>query len=115
MDFANAATGDPRADLGLTWVTLLEAPLPRGTAGRAAGVIRRRLAVGWEEGYREEAGNFPLTPLARALGLAISVHEFGQAVADGRGWATERDVARLRRRLEQVKVEAGLTAGDFSA
>jgi aminoglycoside phosphotransferase (APT) family kinase protein len=108
LDFRNAASGDRRADLGLTWALLEAAPLPPGLAMRVGRVLIRRFAAGWREGYAAEAGSMPLTPLMQAIGLAIYHHEFGRAVAEGRGWATERDVARLGTLLEERKRAAGL-------
>lgn len=108
LDCRNAAAGDPRADLGLTWALLEAAPLPPGLALRVTRVVLRRFTAGWREGYAQEAGHFPLTPLFQALGLAVYHAEFTRAAAEGRGWATEAHVARLGRLLEERRRAAGL-------
>ncbi len=108
LDFRNAAAGDRRVDLGLTWALLTAPPLPRGMQGRAVQAVIRRLAAGWREGYTEAAGEFPLTPLFEAVGLAAYRTEFLRARNDGRGWATKRDISRLTELLDERKTTLGI-------
>jgi aminoglycoside phosphotransferase (APT) family kinase protein len=47
LDFRNAAAGDLRVDLGLTWVLLTAPPLPPGLTTKIARVLLRRVLAGW--------------------------------------------------------------------
>ena len=108
IDFANAAGSDPRADLGLTNALLRAAPVPPGFTRKLIDVIRRRFLAGWRDGYIDYAGHFPLEPAFEALGYAIYIHEFSVAMRDGRGWADERDIAKLRTLRDERIAAAGL-------
>lgn len=103
LDFRHAAAGDIRVDLGLTWTMLTAPPLPPRYPGRVARMLLRRMAAGWRDGYRDAAGEFPLTPLFQAIGIALYRNEFTRASREDRGWATERDIARLSGLLEERK------------
>jgi aminoglycoside phosphotransferase (APT) family kinase protein len=108
IDFANASGSDPRADLGLTHALLKAAPVPPGLTRKLIDVIRRRFLAGWREGYIDYAGQFPLEPAFEALGYAIYLHEFSLAMREGRGWADERDIAKLRALRDERIAVAGL-------
>jgi aminoglycoside phosphotransferase (APT) family kinase protein len=108
VDFANASGSDPRADLGLTNALLRAAPAPPGLTRKVIDILRRRFIAGWREGYIDYAGHFPLEPAFEALGYAIYMHEFTQAMNEGRGWADERDIARLRTLRDERLAAAGL-------
>jgi aminoglycoside phosphotransferase (APT) family kinase protein len=108
IDFTNSAGSDPRVDIGLTHSLLRAAPVPPGLTRKLIDIIRRRFLAGWREGYIDYAGHFPLEPAFEALGYAIYLHEFSLAMREGRGWADERDIAKLRTlRDERIEV-AGL-------
>lgn len=108
LDFTNAAAADVRTDLGLTWAILEAAPLPGGVARRAVGTIVRRFALGWREGYDEESGEWPLDPLHKALGIAVSRTEAYRAHSEGRGNVTQRNLERYDVLLRQTLSEAGV-------
>ena len=55
LDWANARSGDPRADLARTASILRFAPLD-GVPAPVSGVLRRSLMAGWRRGYKEIAG-----------------------------------------------------------
>jgi aminoglycoside phosphotransferase (APT) family kinase protein len=108
VDFANASGSDPRADLGLTNALLRAAPAPPGLTRKVIDILRRRFIAGWREGYIDYAGHFPLEPAFEALGYAIYMHEFTKAMNEGRGWADERDIAKLRTLRDERLAAAGL-------
>jgi aminoglycoside phosphotransferase (APT) family kinase protein len=56
LDWANARTGDPRADLARTATILRFGPLT-GVPSPVSGLFRRSLIAGWRRGYREIAGS----------------------------------------------------------
>src|SRR6185312_3099976 len=95
LDFTNAALADRRFDLAVTRTALLSAPAPPSPLRPAIAVLRRLLASAWERGYRAEAGDFPRDAVFEAAALGRYYTETASAVAEGRGWATARDVARL--------------------
>lgn len=55
LDWANARTGDPRADLARTASILQFGPLGAGPA-LVSRVVRRAFEAGWRRGYRAHAG-----------------------------------------------------------
>lgn len=91
IDWTNACTGDGRADLARS-LALLEdqrpGPDPRQ---RLQYLVRRVLALGWKDGYRQEAGGLPDLTIFRVW------------AADGlrrQGVPLRRGADRLRGRLE---------------
>jgi aminoglycoside phosphotransferase (APT) family kinase protein len=69
LDWANATTGDPRADLARTLSILQLAPLPTGLTG--ADKVRA-FEAGWRRGYEEALGPFDnLAPFCWWAGLAM--------------------------------------------
>jgi aminoglycoside phosphotransferase (APT) family kinase protein len=71
LDWANAAVGDPRADLARTWSLLRVAPSPPGVPKLVILPVRRAMEAGWRRGYRETAG-WP-ADLAPFLAWAVEV------------------------------------------
>ncbi len=74
LDWANARSGDPRADLARTASILRFAPFPEKTPAPVASVLRRMLEAGWRHGYREMAGPIGgMTPFyAWAAGVMVN-------------------------------------------
>jgi aminoglycoside phosphotransferase (APT) family kinase protein len=62
LDWANARTGDPRADLARTVSILHFAPHWGSPPAPVQTIARRAFAAGWRRGYREAAG--PMTGMA---------------------------------------------------
>lgn len=98
VDWTNAAAGDPRSDVART-ISILSASPPPPSPLRPLLLFAARSLIlpPWLRGYQEIAG--PLGDLS--LYLAFSGRQMlvdvGDAVRDGRGWATERDLERIRR------------------
>ena len=108
LDFSNTAVSDRRADLAFTKTALLAVPLPHDWKRPILQQVRKFVAREWENGYRAEAGDFPLTPAFEALGIWHYVGEVERAVAEGRGWADEQDLAPLRAYRAARLRDAGL-------
>ena len=97
LDWANARSGDPRADVARTLSILHLAPLPTG-AGASARNLRRSFAAGWRRGYEETAG--PLRGLAPFCWWAGLVMERDLSPRLGRSelpWLTPAFLVRVRR------------------
>jgi aminoglycoside phosphotransferase (APT) family kinase protein len=108
LDFSAAAVTDRRADLARTKSALLAVPLPHDWKRYVFDPLRKLVAREWEKGYLREAGSFPLTPTYEALGIWLHFQEIEEAVADGRGWVDERDLAPLRAYRDARLRAAGL-------
>jgi Phosphotransferase enzyme family len=108
LDFSASGISDRRADLARTKTALLAVPLPHDWKRYVFDPLRKLVAREWEKGYRREAGSFPLTPAYEALGIWLHLQEIEEAVADGRGWVDERDLAPLRAYRSARLRDAGL-------
>ena len=109
IDFTTAGAGDRRLDLGLTKATLVAGPLPPSPIKPILQMLRSLFAKAWQEGYTAEAGNFPLTPLFEAAGAAVYATVFAEAVRDGRGWGSTKDVEAMRKYMITKLTAAGLS------
>jgi aminoglycoside phosphotransferase (APT) family kinase protein len=112
VDFTGAAIADRRMDLATTKTLLLAAPLPPGPLNPIFRQLRKVMAREWEEGYRQEAGRFPLTPLFEALAITQHLADVEEAVAEGRGWARPGDLPALRAYRAARFRDAGLAPPD---
>jgi aminoglycoside phosphotransferase (APT) family kinase protein len=56
LDWANARSGDARADVARTYTILAVQPLGPGRQPLALGALRHLLARSWRRGYEEVAG-----------------------------------------------------------
>ncbi|HEY7269354.1 MAG TPA: phosphotransferase [Dehalococcoidia bacterium] len=108
IDFSQSGLADRRADLGRTQALLAAAPIPPGPIKPVLQVLRKQFALFWRRGYKAEAGDFPIEPLYEAWGAASFIRDIEEAVADGRGWGTPEDVARIHAYLADRKRAAGL-------
>lgn len=108
IDFTHARIADPAFDVARTRALLLMAPLPADPLRPVFDQFRKVLARAWRSGYRAEAGRFPESPVFDAVGIAILLFSVRDAVADGRGWATESDVRDVERKFARAMRAAGL-------
>jgi aminoglycoside phosphotransferase (APT) family kinase protein len=108
IDFSQTGVADRRADLGRTLSVLTAGPIPPGPLKPVLQVMRGQFAAFWRRGYKAEAGFFDLPPLYEAWGAATFVKDIEEAVAEGRGWATPADIARIKAYLADRKRAAGL-------
>ena len=101
IDWAYSAAGDIRADLALTAVTLEIAPVPPGPLRPLLSGMRMLAARGWRAGYRDVAGAMP--DYSPFLAWACAMMLQGTEATLGRPgvWATERDLAVLRQRIDR--------------
>jgi len=115
VDWATAAAGDPRADVARTVAALSAAPLPPGPLRPLLSAVRGLLLRRWLHGYRAEAGDIgDIAPFVALTGV-VYLHDFQQALEEGRGWASERDLATFNRWVERWKAKAGLEGGPQTA
>lgn len=107
LDWANAAAGDPRADLARTTTILRLVPLPTG-ASRAAALARRLLEQGWRAGYRAVAG--PVHGMAPfyAWAGAVMVRDLAPKLGRPGIWFAERDFDAMRAWTEDWKRRVGV-------
>jgi aminoglycoside phosphotransferase (APT) family kinase protein len=104
LDWANARSGDPRADLARTAAILRFAPAARTTL--------RLLEAGWRHGYRRAAG--PVDGMAPFSAWAGAVMERDLAPRLGRPdlpWLTPEYLARVRRWTADRRARAGCEDG----
>ena len=109
LDWTNAAFTDRRADLAFTETALLRIPLPPSPINPLLTAIRRPLHRHWREGYRSEAGDFPLTPLFQAASVVMFLADLEGAVREGRGWASAADVETMRAEGDRLLRLAGIS------
>jgi aminoglycoside phosphotransferase (APT) family kinase protein len=108
LDWANAAVGDPRADLARTWSLLRIAPTPPGVAHLLVLPIRRVLEMGWQWGYREVAG-WPadLAPF-KAWAVEAMVNDLAPKLGRPGVWLVPAHVNDIRREAVRWRGRAGI-------
>jgi aminoglycoside phosphotransferase (APT) family kinase protein len=109
LDFSFSGRADIRADLGRTQALLVAAPIPPSPKKPILQYLRGQFHKQWQRGYREVAGSMPLEPLFSAWGASTFLVNITDAVNDGRGWGTPKDIETMRRYVEDRKRAAGLT------
>jgi aminoglycoside phosphotransferase (APT) family kinase protein len=110
IDWANAAAGDPRADLARSITILRLAPEPAGAATLLRRSGRRILEAGLRHGYQRVAG--PPGDLGLFYAWAGAAMERDLAAKIGRPGIllTERDLEPIRRWTARWKTRVGLAA-----
>jgi aminoglycoside phosphotransferase (APT) family kinase protein len=108
LDWANAAVGDPRADLARTWSLLRIAPVPPGLAHLLILAVRRALEAGWRRGYREVAG-WPddLAPF-QAWAAEAMVQDLAPKLGRPGVWLLPEHIEELRRDAERWRSRVDL-------
>lgn len=108
IDWANARSGDPRADLARTAGILRFAPPASGVLALPAGATLRLFEAGWRRGYRRAAG--PIGGMAPFYAWAGAVMARDLAPRLGRPdlpWLTPAYLARVRRWTVAWRARAG--------
>jgi hypothetical protein len=109
LDWANARSGDPRADLARTASILRFAPFPKKTPAPVARVLRRILEAGWRRGYREIAG--PIRGMAPFYAWAATIMVNDLSPRLGRRdlpWLTPAFLEQVRQWGAAWRLRAGL-------
>ena len=106
VDWTNACAGDPRADLARTWSFLVIPPAGGGLKSRAAALVLRLLAAGWQRGYEQVAGRQEEMLLFRIWALTGLV-ETARAEVERFGGSSE--LTSLQPRLAALRRRAGLS------
>ena len=109
LDWANARSGDPRADFARTVAILRLAPAPPDRPPGPA-VLRRALELGWHHGYGQAAG--PPEELAPfyAWAGAVMVRDLSPRTERPDGWLRPHHLEPARRWTTAWKRRAGLPA-----
>jgi aminoglycoside phosphotransferase (APT) family kinase protein len=108
LDWTNAASGDPRADVARTWAILRLMPLTPGRPEPVTESARKLLAAGWLRAYEERAGTLFDMPLFKAWAGATMVIDMQRNVNRPEIWIEQRHVDTIQARVDQLRVEAGL-------
>jgi hypothetical protein len=98
LDWANARSGDPRADLARTLSIIRLAPLPDAPTVETGRAMRRAFEAGWRRGYEQAAG--PIGDLAPFCWWAGVLMERDLSPRLGRAdipWLTPAYLDRVRR------------------
>ena len=106
LDWANAARGDPRADLARTWSLLRVAPVPPGAPHLLVAPLRRALEAGWRRGYRETAGWPAVLAPFQAWAVEAMVQDLAPKLGRPGVWLLPEHVDRLRREAERWRQRA---------
>jgi aminoglycoside phosphotransferase (APT) family kinase protein len=98
LDWANAAIGDPRADLARCVALLRLAPTPPGTFGGPQLVMRRILELAWRRGYTKDQATDPFVDMDPFYVWAGEWMEADLRPKLGRPgiWLRETDLLRIR-------------------
>lgn len=109
LDWANAAAGDPRADLARTLTILRLAPAPPGTPRLRLALLRLLLELGWRRGYRQQRGAWPGDmALFYAWAGAAMARDLTPRLRQPRAWLTAHDLVRIHRWTVAWKRRAGI-------
>ena len=108
LDWANAAVGDPRADLARTVTLLRLAPSPPGTPAVLVLGLRRVLETGWWLGYQQLAGPFGDMAPFYAWAGAMMERDLRPKLGKHGVWLQPSDLARIHRWTTTWKRRAGV-------
>jgi len=97
LDWANAAVGDPRADLARTVTLLRLPPSPPGTPAVLALGLRRVVEAGWRTGYQQLAGPFGDMAPFYAWAGAMMERDLRPKLGKPGVWLQPSDLARMHR------------------
>ena len=107
LDWANAAAGDPRADVVRTFTILRLVPFAPGTPLRER-FGRRLLELSWRRGYRQVAGPPGDLTLFAAWAGAVMVRDLAPKLGRPGIWLQPHHLDRIRRWTAAQKRRAGL-------
>jgi aminoglycoside phosphotransferase (APT) family kinase protein len=99
LDWANAAVGDPRADLARTVTLFRLAPIPPDMPTSVGRPMRTLMEAGWRMGYRRISQVNPFVNIDPFYAWAGAFMERDLRPKLGRPgvWLQERDLARIRK------------------
>jgi aminoglycoside phosphotransferase (APT) family kinase protein len=109
LDWANAAVGDPRADLARTVTLLRLPPAPPGAPAVLVFGLRRVLEAGWRRGYQQVAGPFGDMAAFYAWAGAMMERDLRPKLGKPGVWLQPRDLARIQRWTMAWKRRAGVS------
>ena len=109
IDWANARSGDPRADVARTASILRFAPLPDTLPSGRATALRRALTAAWREGYRQSGAPWRTMAPFYAWAGAVMIRDLSPRL--GRAdlpWLTATYFERVQRWTAFWRGRAGL-------
>jgi Ser/Thr protein kinase RdoA (MazF antagonist) len=101
LDWANARTGDPRADVARTYTILAVEPHFPGREPIWYQLIRRLLAQSWLYGYQTIAGKLSAMPLFFAWAGAVMRSDLAGRVDNPNSWWRPHHLASIERWTQQ--------------
>ncbi|MDQ3810144.1 MAG: aminoglycoside phosphotransferase family protein [Chloroflexota bacterium] len=108
LDWANAAVGDPRADVARTVTLLRLAPAPPDAPAALLLALRRLLEAAWLGGYRQLAGQtHDMAPFYAWAG-AMMERDLRSKLGQPGVWLRPSDLARIGRWTATWKRRAGI-------
>jgi aminoglycoside phosphotransferase (APT) family kinase protein len=110
LDWANAAVGDPRADVARTVSLLRLAPLPPGAASLLSVALRLLLESAWRVGYGRVAGRREEMPLFYAWAGSVMHRDLQPKLGRQGVWLQQSDLDRIQEWTNTWKRRAGLTS-----
>jgi hypothetical protein len=109
LDWANAAVGDPRADVARTVSLLRLAPLPPGAASVLSVGLRLVLESAWRVGYGRIAGRQQDMPLFNAWAGSVMHRDLQPKLGRPGVWLQQSDLDRIQEWTTTWKRRAGVT------
>jgi len=103
LDWANAAVGDPRADLARTVTLLRLAPAPPGTPALLLTGLRRLLELAWRTGYQQTGGRFQDMAPFYAWAGAMMEADLRPKLGRPGVWLQPSDLERIHRWTDRWK------------
>ena len=110
LDWANAAAGDPRADVARTFSILRLAASAPGRPPLRDRLGRRLLALSWRWGYTQAAGPTGDLTLFTAWAGAVLVRDLAPKLGRPGVWLQPHHLDGIRRWTAAQKRRAGLPA-----
>ena len=108
LDWANAAVGDPRADLARTVTLLRLPPAPPGTPAVLLAGLRGVLELAWRAGYRLMGGSFRDMAPFYAWAGAMMEADLRPKLGRHGVWLRPSDLERIHRWTDHWNQRAGL-------
>lgn len=108
LDWNNASTGDPRADVARTWSILRLMPLPPTRAGFALEQARKLLSASWLRGYLHTAGQIEDMEIFKLWAATSMVTDLQRHVGKPGSWISMEHVSTVQERLDQLRNNLGM-------
>lgn len=108
LDWSNAMSGDPRADVARTWSILRLLPLNPGRPETVTEIARRLLAAGWLRGYEQAAGRIQHMDLFKVWGATAMLADLTGKLGQPGVWLEQHDLDAIEARMARLRRRARL-------